>query len=147
MTNFVSTAVRTSNATKNVTFEVPVVVAVEGAIRVIPLFGETSVFHLLFLVSCIAYSSTLKMEAICFFETLSCLRTTRRFFPKDNQRNNEQKRWEDWREGARKKGTVCKQINNLCINCKRYPAWNDKRGWLRTVKFKGLGRRMYISRY
>jgi hypothetical protein len=89
MTNFITTAVRTSNAAKTVTFEVLVMVTVESETAVIPLFGEVSVFHLHFLVSCIAYSSTLKMKAICFSETSGCLRTTRRFFPKDNQTKNE----------------------------------------------------------
>jgi hypothetical protein len=39
--------------------------------------------RLILIVSCLAYSPTLKMEAICSSETLGSLRTTRRYNPDD----------------------------------------------------------------
>jgi hypothetical protein len=38
---------------------------------------QGSTFRLVLLVSCLAYSSILKMEAMCFSETSICLRTRR----------------------------------------------------------------------
>jgi hypothetical protein len=46
-------------------------------------YKPNSVCRLLLLVSCLAYSSTLKIEAICSSETLACLRTTRHYNPED----------------------------------------------------------------
>jgi hypothetical protein len=42
-----------------------------------------SAWCLLLLISCLAYSSTLKMEAICSSETSGCLQITRGYNPED----------------------------------------------------------------
>jgi hypothetical protein len=44
---------------------------------------KISYYHLFLLVSCLVYSSTLKMEATYSSETSGCLRTIRRYNPED----------------------------------------------------------------